>query len=160
MRGLFNRHFWKFLVGFLAIMIVGFFALVWANVYHNGKTADEKTGEKYFKDLKKAYDEDTYGGKTPEETLQLFIDALKKGDIDLAAKYFVVEKQEEWRESLERVKEGNKLDSMLRDLGTAERGQDLNESSAIFSIVNQNNNVIAMINIAKTQNGTWKILDL
>jgi hypothetical protein len=34
---------------------------------------------------------DTYGGKTPEETLQLFIDALKAGDIELASKYFALE---------------------------------------------------------------------
>ncbi len=33
---------------------------------------------------------DTYGGKTPEETLGMFIDALKKGDVELASKYFVL----------------------------------------------------------------------
>src|SRR3989344_3395088 len=160
MRGLFNRHFWKFLVGFLAIMIVGFFALVWANVYHNGKTADEKTGEKYFKDLKRAYDEDTYGGKTPEETLALFIDALKKGDIELAVKYFVIEKQEEWRESLEKVKEREQLDSMINDLNNAERGKDLSPETSRFVVANSNNEVITVFNISRVPNGTWKILDL
>jgi len=34
--------------------------------------------------------EDTYGGKTPEETLNLFIEALKKEDLELASKYFVL----------------------------------------------------------------------
>ncbi|MEK7560005.1 MAG: hypothetical protein AAB522_01760, partial [Patescibacteria group bacterium] len=114
MRGLLNKHFWKFLVGFLAIMIAGFFLLLWANVYHNGKTDEQKSAEQYLKDLKKAYENDTYGGKTPEETLQLFIDALKKGDIELASKYFVIEKQEDRKESLEKVKSRNQLDSMVR----------------------------------------------
>ncbi|MEI8339050.1 MAG: hypothetical protein WCF94_00090 [bacterium] len=40
--------------------------------------------------LKKA---DTFGGKTPEATLQMYIEALKKGDIGLASKYCVVENQ-------------------------------------------------------------------
>ncbi|MEK7506243.1 MAG: hypothetical protein AAB377_03560 [Patescibacteria group bacterium] len=34
---------------------------------------------------------DTYGGKTPEETLAMFVDALKKGDIELASKYFMLD---------------------------------------------------------------------
>jgi hypothetical protein len=37
---------------------------------------------------------DIYGGKTPEETLDLYITALKAGDIELASKY--------WEVSLER----------------------------------------------------------
>ena len=160
MRWLFNKHFWKFLVGFLAIMVVGFFAFVWANVYHNGQTNGDKSGEKYFKDLKKAYENDIYGGKTPEETLQLFIDALKKGDIDLAAKYFVIEKQEEWRESLEKVKEREQLDSMINDLNNAERGKDLSPETSRFVVANSNNEVITVFNISRVPNGTWKILDL
>ncbi|MEK7143610.1 MAG: hypothetical protein AAB756_02155, partial [Patescibacteria group bacterium] len=51
------------------------------------KTAGEF--ENYYKNLDEVYKKDTYGGATPEETLALFIDALKKGDTDLAAKYFV-----------------------------------------------------------------------
>ncbi len=31
---------------------------------------------------------DTYGGKTPEETLKLFVDALKNKDAKLASKYY------------------------------------------------------------------------
>ena len=38
---------------------------------------------------------DAYGGKTPEETLKLFVDALKKKDYKLAAKYYLPWKQKE-----------------------------------------------------------------
>ena len=41
--------------------------------------------QKYTQMLKN----DTYGGKTPEETLKLFVDALKKKDYKLAAKYYL-----------------------------------------------------------------------
>jgi hypothetical protein len=39
------------------------------------------------------YKADTYGGETPEETLELFIEALEAGDYELASRYFVPEKQ-------------------------------------------------------------------
>ena len=41
----------------------------------------------------KPYREDKYGGKTPEETYDLFLDALRKGDTTLASRYFEIESQ-------------------------------------------------------------------
>ena len=46
----------------------------------------EKKTEEFQMALSKPYREDTYGGKTPEETWGLFLDALKKGDVELASK--------------------------------------------------------------------------
>lgn len=37
---------------------------------------------------------DTYGGKTPQETLQMYIDAVEKGDYELASKYFIFNGQD------------------------------------------------------------------
>ena len=56
---------------------------------------------KYWEKLNEAYKKDEYGGATPEETLNLFIEALKAGDLELASKYFVVEKQPFILESFE-----------------------------------------------------------
>jgi len=36
---------------------------------------------------------DAYGGKTPEETYNLFVDALKKQDVELAVKYFILDSE-------------------------------------------------------------------
>jgi len=64
--------------------------------------------------LKRAYDKveepyytDTYGGATPEETYDLFIDALKDRDVELASKYFVLESQDNWLETLSKLKEND-----------------------------------------------------
>lgn len=111
-------------------------------------------------ELEKKYMADTYGGDTPEETLELFIDALKKGDTDLAAKYFVLDKQEEWRKNLDDLKGKDLLASMIRDLGVAEKGKDISETSARFIVANKNNEVITVINIVKSINNKWKILEL
>lgn len=50
---------------------------------------------------------DTYGGKTPQETLQMYIDAVEKGDFELASKYFIGEKQEKELASLRGSDPGN-----------------------------------------------------
>ena len=48
----------------------------------------------------KPYREDKYGGKTPEETYDMFLDALRKGDTTLASKYFIVYKQDLSKENI------------------------------------------------------------
>ena len=72
------------------------------------KRAYEKLAEPYYKD--------TYGGKTPEETYYMFIAALKKGDTDLASKYFVVERQDNWAKTLEEYKTNNSLSGFIKEL--------------------------------------------
>jgi len=58
---------------------------------------------------------DNYGGKTPEETLDLYIAALKAGDIELASKYSEIslEKPNLQKEDLEGLKELLKRDGDL-----------------------------------------------
>ena len=63
--------------------------------------------------------EDTYGGETPEKTFALFLDALRAGDTDLASKYFVLSKQEEWREDLRNVKKDRRVITLLEEFTRA-----------------------------------------
>lgn len=91
-----RRLMWSFLV-FIGIFILAGGGL-WAwNKYlsPDAKYTIKKQAQyqKYldFKsNYEKAMEADTYGGKTPQETLNMFIDALKKGDLDLASKYFIL----------------------------------------------------------------------
>lgn len=64
----------------------------------------------------KPYREDKYGGKTPEETYDLFLDALRKGDTTLASKYFVIEKQDDWNKTLNEYQKKNKLIDFINEL--------------------------------------------
>lgn len=72
------------------------------------RRAYEKLSEPYYKD--------TYGGKTPEETYNLFISALKNGDTDLASKYFVIEDQESWNKTLSEYQKAGLLNSFIAEL--------------------------------------------
>src|SRR3989338_11135283 len=98
----------KFFIRGLLIIAIGFGA-VYAVQFWRQRTNPEYQVLQYFRDLERQYREDPYGGNTPEETLQLFIDALKKGDIELAAKYFVLDKQSDWQNKLEKIKSGSLL---------------------------------------------------
>ncbi len=89
----------KVLIGAaVAVLVVG------GVVFYKNKTpfdpgADVNsftTGEQllnFYEKLGELHEKDTYGGKTPDETLELFVDALKTDNIQLASKYFVPQKQ-------------------------------------------------------------------
>ncbi len=148
----------KFFVGGLGLIVLGMIAL-YAFRYMRMRNSPEYRAEQQIKEVRKQYAEDSYGGNTPEETLQLFISALKKGDTELAAKYFVLDKQNQWREDLAKMKDRNLLEVMIKDLESAQRGNDLNENSARFVISNEQKEVTAMVSISKSANGKWKIID-
>ena len=85
--------------------------LQWGNYYNS--IAPYTREENRLEALRKA---DVYGGKTPEETLNMYIEALKKGDIELASKYVVVEKQEETFERLNRLIQKGELENSIKGL--------------------------------------------
>ena len=63
----------------------------------------------------KPYREDKYGGKTPEETYDMFLAALSKGDTTLASKYFTIEDQEKWMRTLSKFKENGSLAAFIQE---------------------------------------------
>lgn len=60
--------------------------------------------------------EDTYGGKTPQETYEMFVGALKKGDLEEAGKYFYWEYQIIKQEKFEKMRDENKLEEYITNL--------------------------------------------
>src|SRR3989338_7176316 len=116
-----NRTSLKFVAGFALIVVLAFGSIYYLNYYNS----PEQKAMRYYADLEKQYAEDTFGGKTPEETLQLFIDALKAGNIELASKYFVKEEQEKWLKNLTTINQNEQISSLLKDLSTAQRGKDV-----------------------------------
>ncbi|MBI2022986.1 hypothetical protein HYT01_00275 [Candidatus Giovannonibacteria bacterium] len=156
-----NKHFWKFFGMLLGLIVLGL-AVIFAVDYYNlkGPRDDARRAEELQKELEQKYMADTYGGKTPEETLQLFIDALKAGDTDLAAKYFIIDDQEKWKENLKKIKDNNKLTLMVSDLNRPKEKKALGDSRFTFYIYNDVNQLALAIDIAMGSNGVWKIVEL
>lgn len=117
---------------------------------------------RYYKDLERSYAEDTYGGSTPEETLKLFIAALEAGNIDLASKYFVVEKQEEWKKELGVIKGNGNIAKMVNDISRATDGKELFDGHFQFTILDpiKTDHAEFTISLLRIPNGKWKIQSL
>lgn len=102
---------------FAIIAILGFFAGGIIKYKIDVRKVD-KSVERFQGALEQPYKEDTYGGKTPEETWAMYLDALKKGDIDLASKYFAVGKQEKKKQIFLSEKNRDNLKLYLEQLSS------------------------------------------
>jgi len=104
-----------------------------------------------LKTAEKEYADDTYGGVTPEETYQLFLEALKNQDIDLASKYFILNKQEEYKDFFTQIKNSGQWDKMMADLLDPRNAKGKMEDNGTYKIeiLTQNNELIASIVIKK-----------
>ena len=105
------------------LTIFGFFGFLFAlnyglEKYNQSKQWQEikKSAEAFQKAEQELYQKmmaDTYGGKTPQETLELFIAAVEKGDYELASKYFVKSKQEEELRALQAAEKAD-IDNVIK----------------------------------------------
>jgi len=169
-----GRKYWKFVAGFLGIIVIvagGFF--VWERYFSPQAKINRETQKNYEKYLEwernyeKAMKEDTYGGKTPEETLQMFIEALRKEDVELASKYFVLRSDgssdPKWKEGLIKTKEIGKLQEVINVLLKAkpDLGARISEEYYVFSTRDENGTVTADIDLRINKySGVWKIESL
>ncbi len=152
------KNVFKFAGGAVVIAALGIGAL-FAIDYLRYQKSPEYRAEMQAERIKKEYAEDPYGGDTPEETLGLFVDALKKGDIDLAAKYFVLDKQDQWREDLALAKDKSLIDVMIDEAQRLQLSKK-DEKEAFYTLTNEKNVVEVQVVLIKAQNKKWKIQDL
>ncbi|MBI2640436.1 MAG: hypothetical protein HYW91_00950 [Candidatus Sungbacteria bacterium] len=153
------RNVLKFFGIILVIAILGVGVLLGVQ-YVRYRNSPEYRAEQDLKILGKQYAEDPYGGETPEETLRLFIDALKTGDTELAAKYFVLDKQEQWQEDLAKIKGKGLLDEMVRDLEREKSKYQISDGQIGFDVANEQKEAILSIRLGRGPSDKWKILDL
>lgn len=104
----------KYIIAAAAFLLIVVLYFGWVSYWSPEAQANRELGQKIDRvnqamtDFETAMRNDTYGGKTPEETLQMFIDALKKGDMELASKYFMLDTNTQSPNYLTRKKfEGN-----------------------------------------------------
>ena len=114
----------------LLVTVFGFSALfVWGRyLSKEARIARmmEKTYTQAAEGLKK-YEEDrkndVIGGKTPEETLHLFAQSLREGNIEHAARFFVFTKENDKKsleETLARLKRDHELENLAKSISRAE----------------------------------------
>lgn len=128
------------------------------------------TWEKNYTEAMKA---DIYGGKTPEETLKMFIEALEKGDIELASKYFALDTNEnseyyltrkEWENGLKKIKEENRVKEIidiLLKLQPDKSNQSREDGDYGFAVYDNNGTVeVSLLMKLNKYSNVWKIESL
>ena len=146
--------------GYGVFLVAVGIAVLYGSEYVRYKNSPEYRATKDMEKLVKQYADDPYGGNTPEETLALFISALKQGDTDLAAKYFILDKQEKWKNDLLEIKERGFLEEMVRDLERAKKTREELEE-VFYTLTNEENIVALQLIIGKgVYSQRWKIYEL
>lgn len=101
-----------------------------------------------------------FGGKTPQETLKLFISALEKNDLTLAAEYFIPENRGIVSEDLAKLGNTNMIGDLVKDLKNIKSGKLANETHYSFEIIDETGQAAAALELIKNQKGLWKIISL
>ncbi|MBP6859275.1 MAG: hypothetical protein KBC69_01460 [Candidatus Magasanikbacteria bacterium] len=118
----------------------------------------EKKIEEFQAGLSKPYRDDVYGGQTPQETWNLFLSALHTNDIDLASKYFVLEKQASWKHIIEdTIREKGAID--IASLQNITFDSQTENTAYYYRLINENGKQInsSVIFILNPYNKIWKI---
>jgi len=167
----------RYIFIFVIFLILGLTTswLIWYS------SAEVRQAQQYKKDAEilarkiqeqvEEYAADIYGGETPEETYGMFLQALKMEDIDLASKYFILDKQEEYKQFFTDIKNNNKWDEMIEDLFNPDnqKGEMKENNTYVIRVFNIENYLIAQavlkipINITGTEKepifNIWKIIE-
>ena len=115
------------------ILLAGAFYLI-INVNNNNRQTGIETRQ-YVETMAA----DTYGGKTPLETLELFVAALKANDADLAAKYFMLDdnlSRERWIKTFNQLKAQDALSKIAEGLNISTAYIKYNKYSQVWKMVN------------------------
>ena len=102
----------------------------------------------------------SHGGKTPGEAIKFLISALEKGDLTLAAKYFVPEIREAESEDLNKLSSADLLADLISSLKNLNSGKLLNSSHYRYEINDETGQPVAEVDLIKNETGLWKISSL
>lgn len=146
--------------GFVGIFIVAI-GILWG-IYYYRQWQGEKAVTALHDYLQKQSDAalqsamaDTYGGSTPQETLQMYINAVEKGDYELASKYFIESKRASELAMLQNSTEEN-TDNIILMLKEAQKSSgSWSENKKEFTF-----NDPILVDFVLYPNNVWKLVEI
>lgn len=119
-------------------------------------------GVEAFEEVFKKLESDTYGGDTPQETIDMFIVALEKGDLELAAKYFKrrIDGEEDpvILENIKKLDAEGRLPEVINDLRRAKMNGNIELSTATYDVFNEGGELKYQFMLFKgAKTPVWKI---
>lgn len=115
-------------IALLVVIFAGGFAAGLVVKYYIDEWRAKRNVALWMESFEAPYKNDKYGGATPEETFDLYLAALKKGDLELASRYFWVDEQKKESESLQ-VKNKTELNNYILELESIQKRWVQKESS-------------------------------
>ncbi len=145
------------IVGILAVVAV---VIIAAYFFIGSQAADDPIAR-----YKAAMAKDMMGGTTPQETLDMFVAALRTGDVEKAAGYFMFDdnlSRAKWVTGLAGLKEKGLLGKMADDIEqNARPGTPAYEGDYGFVLYNKDGGIGAEIDMEfNAQSGVWKLQGL
>ena len=121
------------------------------------------TQSPYYKQMKavkmieaQQKESDKWGGKTPEETVGLFTEAVKKGDFELASKYG----RPEIKSELEKMKADGQINLLISALENGELEENPGFGGNSFDLrIKEGNEKYWVLSLYKSEGDTWKIVE-
>ena len=105
-----------------------------------------------------AKESDKWGGKTPEETVALFTDAVKKGDFELASKYGNPDNN--IKSEIEKMKNEGQINTLIDGLEKGKLEENMGFNGNSFDLrVEENGEKYWVMGLFKNESGTWKIVE-
>jgi len=159
----------KFPLILLAIVIVAITAyLVWANFLSpemRKQKEQERKMEQFLEgmaQIEERYKQDTYGGTTPQETIDMFITALENNDLESASKYFSLnsngDTDPKWLEMLQEAKNEGRMNQAIELIKSAEYSGESVIGTAGFDVLGEDGTVWYSIDLIKNDfSNLWKI---
>ncbi|MCX6737287.1 MAG: hypothetical protein NTX26_00895 [Candidatus Parcubacteria bacterium] len=102
-----RKKYWIAVCVLCGILLLGML------VYLGARIVPSLIAQKNFSELKTDLLNDDNGGDTPVETIRLFKTALEAGDLKIASKYFIYEKQEKILQDMENLQKEGKFPDLL-----------------------------------------------
>lgn len=155
-----GRDYRKMIFIFLAIVFVVIISVIAWEAYKESQLPQKAAELQQQIDQEREQERqrlmaDTHGGKTPQETLRMYIEAVEKGDYELASKYFIEEKRDEEIASFN-GSTAQKLTNYIEYLEQASKKEGLfNLDQNYFSIDEP-----ILIRMQLHPNGVWKIIEI
>ena len=158
-KDIFSFSFLKVAILFFVIML-----LAWAG-YRAWKDKEQDTSvedfSKRYGDYVAIYKNDTYGGKTPKETLDLFITALEKNDPELATLYFMPDdngSRKKIQVLVEKAYKAGKFPALAASLKKAKPEEDGIIGENFYEYVARDKDGRVLVDIHLIFNGNiWKV---
>lgn len=150
----------------LFILFVAIIGAVWGAylLYDSLRFDPVEAALEYQERYESAMKADTYGGATPQETLDLFIAALRAEDVELASKYFALDEvtlnREKWIDRLRKVADNHLLNELADNLDAAipDRESSVSQRDFKFVLLDEHNEALATVDLTFNEfSGIWKI---